>query len=165
MQPGGSQWLQTPARVTTGIQQPQANVTASHVHRTIVFPEGSMMIHPDLVTSEALSRPLLILLLYREEFHDIYSRQQGLRFDFGFLSWWDKHCQALETAAVGFVLNQALCQGTFCFCPCCCPPPSEGRSPQLYGFSWAPVPAWLVGDEHPWQRKDASELIKKPLGA
>lgn len=45
-----------------------------------------MMIHPDLVTSEALSRPLLILLLYREEFHDIYSRQQGLRFDFGFLS-------------------------------------------------------------------------------
>lgn len=31
------------------------------------------MIHPDLVTCEALSHPLLILLLYREEFHDIYA--------------------------------------------------------------------------------------------
>lgn len=62
----------------------------SGINRTVVFPKDSAESPPHppdlahLATSSTPSHPLLILVLYKEEFHMTFTLGKCLNFDFGF---------------------------------------------------------------------------------
>ena len=74
---------------------------------------------------------------------------------FGVLSQWDKHCRTRRDRS----LFKQCIKEPF---PCSFSPLSEGDSPHLSGWSWAPDPVWLTQQWAHMIERVALRLMNKP---